>query len=77
MDQSLGNHTLAFEGEFTHTRITRITDGFDLLVAESWLNDYYLSHAGLLDLILDSGPENNFREKILSHNCFLALNANL
>jgi hypothetical protein len=49
----------------------------DLLVAESWLNAYHLSIAGLVDLTLESGPENNFRAKLLHHNCFLALNATI
>ena len=76
-NESFGNLTLAFEGEFTHQRISRVTDVFDILVAESWLNDYYLSIAGLLDKTLVPGPENAWRESLLTHNCFLALNANL
>ena len=76
-DESFGNSTLTFEGEFSHQRISRVTEGFDILVAESWLNDYYLSIAGLMDLTLDAGTENGWREKLLTHNCFLAFNANL
>lgn len=49
----------------------------DLLIAESWLNEYQLSLGGTLDLSLEPGPENNFREKLLTHQCFLAMNANL
>lgn len=76
-DESQGNSSLAYEGEFTHQRISRVTDGFDILVAESWLNDYYLSTAGILDFTLGPGSENVWRERLLTHNCFLAFNANL
>ena len=36
-----------------------------------------ISLAGLLDLTLESGPENAFRARVLDHNCFIAFNANM
>jgi hypothetical protein len=72
-----GNSTLSFEGEFSHQRMTRTRGQIDCLVAESWLNSYHLSLAGVIDLALESGSENYFRVKLLSHMCFLTLNANL
>ena len=79
-----GNSSLSYDGEFSHQRVSRVDDKtseqeatIDCLVSESWLNAYMVSIAGVMDLTLDSGPENNFRAKLLNHNCFLAFNANI
>lgn len=52
-------------------------DSVKHLIAESWMSQFWLDLAGFLDLKLESGDENLFRENLLSHQCFLALNCQM
>ena len=49
----------------------------DVLISESWLHAQLMNIAGLKDLRIMPGLENNFRLSLLSHNCKSGLNCHL